>query len=252
MKKLAKIALGAITVTACAVSAGAIAGCSKGGNGTGEAYAATHQGGYVGYAKVVLDGDKITEVKLVEVCLPTQVKAAADVPAADKVGTNYKTVSYDKVTLTYDAASNGYKTADGTLFTTYLQSSKNAKAYYEAVLGNKITVTVGGEAKTGVMTNDALNKEKNGYWTTGGGSKVEGETKWLGNRDATVKYVMDNGVSKLKELTKITEEGDNKGFWTDGTVVTGATWNDLNPSDKEGKIYSTYAELILDAYNKAK
>lgn len=249
MKKFTKV-VACAAVAASALAVGVFAGCANGGEKTGEAYASVHGGGYVGYAKVVKNGDKITDVTLSEVCLPTQVKAGDDVAEADKVGTCYKTVSYGNVTLTYDAAANDY-TTNGTAFKTYLQSAKNAKAYYEAVVKGEISVTVGGEKKTDVMTNKALNKDLNGYWSVEsnvGSSKVEGDYKWKANRDATVKYVKDNGVAKLGALSKNAD-----GFWTDGDVVTGATWSDFYKGEGEKKgVYSTYAELILAAYNNAK
>lgn len=186
---------------------------------------------------------------LTEVCLPTEVEAGSDVAEADKVngGTEekptyyYKKVSYGSVTLIYDATVKGYKVGE-TAFKTYLESEANCKAYYEAVKNNAISVTVGTETKKDVMTYKTLSKEENGYWSP------EGKLGWKGNRDATVKYVKDHGVKNLRNLEK---NADTK-VWMDGSISTGATWSDLNPSDKKGKVYYTYAELILKANEAAK
>lgn len=250
MKKIAKIAA-IVTLAATSVAGfGAAAGCGSGAK-TGEAYALVHGGGYVGYAKITTSGTTVSDLALVEVCLPDQVKAGDSVAAEDKVGNLYKCVSYGSVSLTYDGAAKDYVVdGKGVALKEYLRSFTNCKAYYEAVTSNAISVKVGGEQKTDIMNNSTLNKEENGYWstaTTVGSSKVEGDSKWVANRDATVKYVKENGTSKLKSLTQ-----NESGYWTDGTVVTGATWTDLNKADKGGKIYSTYAELILEAEKRAK
>lgn len=264
MKKFAKITAGIVLVAAIATTAGVLAGCNKSEsesspkNGTGEAYGLVHNGGYVGYSKIVYVDDAVTALTLTEVCFPTEVKATEGVAENDRVTvtttnassdttTNtyyYKTVSYGNVTLTFDADAKSYMVDSQTL-ANYLASEANCKAYYEAVMNNQIKVTVGGEQKTDIMTKATLSKDENGYWSTAtnvGASKVEGDSKWKANRDATVDYVKANGTSKLKKLAK-----NDNGFWTDGTVTTGATWNDLNPSDKKGKTYYTYAELILKA-----
>lgn len=245
MKKFVKLTAGIALAAAFATTAGVLAGCSN--NPSGEAYGLTHGAGFVGYAKVVKNGDAIKDVTLTEVCLPTHVKNT-------ETDEYYQTVSYGSVTLTYSAADSDYKVGDVT-FKKYLETEANCKAYYEAVIGNNISVTVGTEQKKNIMTKATLSKEENGYWSTStnvGESKVEGDNKWKANRDATVKYVKDNGVAKLKDLAKITEDNANKGFWTDGTIVTGATWNDLNPTDKKGKVYYSYAELIIKAYEAVK
>lgn len=253
MKKIAKIAVGVTLAASLAVSAGVLAGCAN-NEKTGEAYGLVHGAGYVGYAKIVVDGDKVKDLTLTEVCLPTQVKATDAVAEADKVGNYYKTVSYGSVTLTYDEAAADYMVGT-TAFKTYLQTEANAKAYYEAVTSNSLKVTVGGQQKSDIMTKATLSKEENGYWTKQ--DKNDNDySRWKLNRDATVEYVKANGVSKLNQLTKTASGTDDKSgatvtYWTDGTVVTGATWNDLNPSDKGGKVYFTYAELIIKANDVA-
>lgn len=271
MKKFVKITAGIALATALATTAGAIAGCSN--SKSGEAYGLVHGGGYVGYAKIVYNGDKISDLTLKEVCLPTQVEAAADVAEADKVtgkvddhGTiveksYYKTISYGSVTFTYDATvpegktvSNGYVT-DGKTIGEYLATEANAKAYYEAVTSDSVKVTVGGQQKTDILNNAALSKDENGYWTR---TDKEGNkySRWKMNRDATVKYVKENGVGKLNALTKSTTQSDDAkedkkvNYWTDGTVSTGATWADMFSSADVS--YYTYANLILAADSAAK
>lgn len=236
MKKLTKIAIGITMSAAVAATCGALAGCSNGK--TGEAYGLVHSGGYVGYSKIVLDGDTVKDLTLTEVCLPTQVKANADVAAADKVGDYYKTVSYGTVTLTYSADANDYM-VDSTAFKTYLRNETNAKAYYDAVVANSVKVTVGGQQKTDIMNYSTLSKEENGYWSTNLGTKLG----WKVNRDKTVDYVKANGVGKLSTLAK-------DGTWKDSDGVdTGATWSDMN-TQKENT-YS-YVQLILKACDAAK
>lgn len=264
MKKFAKITAGVALVAAIATTAGVLAGCNNSSstpkNGTGEAYGLVHGGEkYVGYSKIVYEDNKVTDLTLIEVFLPMEVKASEEVAEADRVAVvgsssttyYYKTVSYGNVTLTYDA-TDGYKVGSQTL-AKYLESEANCKAYYEAVMNNQITVTVGGEQNSTLMSKATLCKEDNGYWTQQDKSNNDANySRWKMNRDATVAYVKANGTSKLKKLTKGEAVNDPKAakdvqYWTDGSVTTGATWNDLNPSDKKGKVYFTYAELILQA-----
>lgn len=264
MKKFAKITAGIALVAAIATTAGVLAGCNNGGdssspkNGTGEAYGLVHGAGYVGYSKIVYDNDNVTALTLSEVCLPTQVKATEEVAEADRVAVTgatsttyyYKNVSYGSVTLVYDA-TDGYKVGSETLVK-YLENEANCKAYYEAVMNNQIKVSVGGEQNSTLMSKATLSKDENGYWTTKDAQTNENYSRWKLNRDATVNYVKENGTSKLKSLVKGDAVNDPKAgkdvqYWTDGTVSTGATWSDLNPSDKKGKTYYTYAELILKA-----
>ena len=269
MKKIAKISVGIALAAAFATTAGALAGCNNasGKNGTGEAYGVTHSSAdvarFVGYAKVTYQNDKITDLVLTEVDCPSQIKATESVPEADRVavaGTSstsyyYKTVSYGSVTLTFDAALGDYKVGD-TDFKTYLQSEANCKVYYEAAINNQIKVKIGDEQKGDIMTKAALSKEENGYWTT---EDKDGQnySRWKMNRDATVKYVKENGVDKLLSLTKSTTEvndlkEDKKVKpWTDGTVITGATWSDLNPTPAP-TTYVSYAQLIVNAANAVK
>lgn len=264
MKRIAKIVVGITMAATLAAGAGVLAGCTpKAADKTGEAYGLVHGAGYVGYSQITTNGDSVKELTLTEVCLPTQVKAGDDVAEADKVngGTEekptyyYKKVSYGSVTLTYDATAKDYKVGE-TAFKTYLESEANCKAYYEAVKNNAISVTVGAETKKDVMTYKTLSKEENGYWTKQD-ANGNSYSRWKVNRDATVKYVKDKGLKNLKNLTKSDEAvkdsyGADAKYWMDGTVSTGATWNDFNPSDKGGKVYYTYAELILKANEAAK
>ncbi|MDE7379601.1 MAG: hypothetical protein K2N14_00990 [Clostridia bacterium] len=275
MKKIVKITAGVALAAAIATTAGVLAGCAdnnpgtSGKSGSGEAYSLTHGGDYVGYAKIVYTNDKVSELTLTEVCLPTQVEAGADVAEADKVTgtvsshgtpaqkTYYKTISYGSVTFTYDATipegaqfSKGYVT-DGKTIGEYFATEANAKAYYEAVTSNSVKVTVGGQQKTDILNKATLSKEENGYWAREDKNGDE-YSRWKMNRDATVKYVKDNGTSKLDQLVKSTtdvadlKEDKNVKPWTDGTVTTGATWSDLN-SDTIGKNYLSYVQLILKA-----
>ncbi|MGN1061041.1 MAG: hypothetical protein ACI4QN_04840 [Candidatus Coproplasma sp.] len=272
MKKIAKVVVGITMAAAVAATAGAIAGCGS-SDKTGEAYGLTHTGGYVGYSKIVVSGEKVKDLVLTEVCLPTHVKATNDTTATadEKVGNYYKTVSYANVTLTYDE-TDGYKTADGTKFVEYLRASEdNCKAYYEAVTSNSIKVTVGGQQKTDIMNYNSLSKEENNYWgrkqnddgTWSTNTTNPDYSRWKLNRDATVAYVKANGVAHLTQLTqpvdsdgkKVTNGTDTKEnkevtYWMDGEISTGATWSDLNPASPDG--YISYAQLILKANEAAK
>lgn len=233
MKKLFK----ALLVFACAgtLCAGALAMSACGGSKDTGAYGLVHGAGYVGYATVTVDKeDKVTDATLTEYCFPTQVK--------DADGGYYSEVSYGKVTMKYDEEGKTYKVGEQTL-KEYFKDEANCKAYVDAVNGGKVYVTVDGAKKNDVMTKASLCKDENGYWST----NLNGKLGWKANRDATVNYVKENGVSKLLGLVKATE-GDNAGYWVDSAnVSTGATWNDLNTT-KEGSL--SYAQLIVNAYNK--
>lgn len=290
MKKFAKIAVGITLAASVAATAGVLAGCSNGSdprNGTGEAYAVTHSSKavaqYIGYAKLVYTDGNITDMTLTEVELPSQIyfSATSTVSAEDAKSkltvtgddyvivetsstklvegenvttytakAHYKTVSYGGTTLTFDSTLVDYKVGDQDL-KTYLQSEANCKTYYEAAINNQISVTIGGQQKLDVLTKAELSKEENGYWTRQDKNNAD-YSRWKMNRDATVEYVKENGVSKLLSLTKSTTEVDDLKEdkkvkpWTDGTVVTGATWSDLN-SDTTGKKYLSYAQLIVKA-----
>lgn len=269
MKKIAKVITGVALLTALSATATVLGACGeKETTATGEAYGLVHGAGYIGYAKVTVTGDNIDDVVLKEVCLPTHITAPESVAAADKVtGTvsdhgeivqsdYYKTVSFGGVTATYDATipegattSKGYMVGNQTLLK-YLETEVNAKAYFDAVITN--SVTVNGGDKT-VMTNKALNKEENGYWerTDKNGAKY---SRWKANRDATVSYVKSNGVGNLKNLvlssTATADKYEDKEvkYWMDGNISTGATWADLNKSGASG--YYTYAALITKAYDQ--
>ena len=264
MKKFVAVALTGVSM--CTLCLG-LAAC-QGGDNDGAAYALVHGGSYVGEATVSVDKDgKVTEATLNEVCLPTYVTAGEDVAEADKVTVTvtdhgseveksyYKTVSYGDVTLTYDATAKDYKSGSTTM-AEFFQTEANAKAYFEAVMGNKVSVTVGGEKKTDIMNKASLCKEENGYWTK---QDADGNdySRWEMNRDATVNYVKEHGVDLLDSLVRNTEaEKDEYGadakYWVDTNgVSTGATWTDMN-SDTTGKGYLSYVQLILKAYDAAK
>lgn len=272
MNKFAKIAVGVTLAAAFATTAGVLAGCSS--DKSGEAYALTHGAGYVGYAKITYSKDnEVKDLILTEVCLPTEVEATDNVAAEDKVAakvsshgkivdaTYFKKISFGGVTFTYDGTlteagvSKGYMNGTQTILE-YLATEANCKTYYQAVTTNAVKVTVGGAEKTDIINNAALSKEVNGYWER---KDKDDNTysRWKMNRDATVKYVKENGTSKLTQLVKSTTEVDDLKEdkqvmpWTDGTVVTGATWNDLN-ADTTGKGYLSYAQLILKADEAAK
>ena len=271
MKKIAKVVIGVTMAAAVAATAGVIAGCGS-ADKTGEAYGLTHGAGYVGYSKVVLNGDKVKEVVLTEVCLPTYVTAAETVADGDKVNGTYnnhgkaatadfyKTVTVGSTVFTYDVTlsgdySIGYKTADGTTLLSWLATEANCKAYYEAVTTNSLKVKIGSDDKTDVMNNANLSKEENGYW---GRTDKDGNSysRWKMNRDATVAYVKANGTANLTALVKATDkvadakEDKEVTYWMDGTISTGATWSDLNPAKSDG--YFSYAELIVKANEAAK
>lgn len=281
MKKLTKT----LVAVACAatLSAGAIAITACGNSGkTGEAYGLSHGAGYVSYATVTVKGEKVTNATLTEVCLPTYVTPDASVAEADKVAAKvlnhgavvdavyYKTISFNNVTFTYDgtldgegetAVSKGYMNGTQTLLQ-YLQTEANCKAYYEAVKNNNLIVKVGGQDKKDIMTYAKLSKEENGYWTVKPNAEknetFEQYSQWKFNRDATVKYVKDNGVAGLASLKKATENnvklpnGADKMAWVDNNgVSTGATWSDMF-KDAAPANYLTYAQLLTKAYNAAK
>ncbi|MDE7075812.1 MAG: hypothetical protein K2O62_00635 [Clostridia bacterium] len=261
MKKITKAVVGVTLAVSLSAGIAALAGCSA--DKTGEAYGLVHGGGYVGYAKIVTNGNMVKDLELHEVCLPTQVDAKADVADEDKVvnGTKayYKTVSYGDLTLTYKTVGEvtGYYTSANQTLGDYLKAEKNAKAYYEAVTSNSIKVTVGGQQKTDIMTNATLNKDENGYWTRTD-KNGESYSRWKMNRDASVSYVKSYGLANLLKLTKSSANWDSDAKedksvtpWMDGDISTGATWNDFNSKPEAGTYYS-YAQLIIKAGNAAK
>lgn len=265
------------------------AGCTPTGK-TGEAYGLSHGGKYISRATVTLSADgKVTDASLVEVELPNSVtkKGTSTTSAADALsqtgvsGNNdyvivetsaqattnnvttttytatayYKTVKYGNVTMTFDATAKAYKIGDKTLVEYYYNNEPAAKAYYEAVLSNNISVVVGGQEKKDVMTNAELNKEVNGYWTKKDASGAD-YSRWLWNRDATINFVKANGVDGLASLTKSTNDedkvDDGKGnkvtYFMSGNVSTGATWSDLYKATAPTTYY-TYAQLLINAKN---
>lgn len=269
MKKLTKVTIGITLAVSLTAGIAAIAGCSS--DKTGEAYALVHGGSYVGYSKIVTSGNMVKELELYEVCLPTYVTAGDSVAEGDKVTVKvndhgseveksfYKTIAYGNLTLTYKTVGtvSGYYTSANQKLEDYLKAETNAKAYYEAVTSNSIKVTVGGQQKTDIMTNAALNKEENGYWTR---TDRDGNSysRWKMNRDATVNYVKSYGLSNLSKVAKSPDkwESDAKEdkavtTWMDGNISTGATWSDLNTKPEAGT-YLSYAQLILKASNAAK
>lgn len=269
MKKITKAAVGVTLAVSLAAGVAALAGCSA--DKTGEAYALVHGGSYVGYSKIVTNGNMVKELSLHEVCLPTSIEAGASVAEDDKVTakvnshgnmvdkTFYKTISFGDITLTFKTVGevSDYYTSANQALSDYLKAESNAKAYYEAVTSNSVKVTVGGQQKTDIMTNAALNKDENGYWVKTDKSG-ESYSRWKMNRDATVNYVKSYGLSRLSKLAKSPDswESDAKEAkavqpWMDGNISTGATWSDLN-SKPEAGTYLSYAQLILKAGDAAK
>jgi hypothetical protein len=285
MKKISKIVAGVAALAALSASAFSLTACG-GASGSAEAYGPVHGGSYVGYTSITVKNDKVTDLTLTEVCYPTQIKVATGTSTesedAAKAAINttvsaddyvvsvtsktandvttytatayYKTVSYGNVTLTYDAEKAAYMSGT-TTFGTLMKTEANAKAYYEAVKDNAVSVTVGGAANKTLMSYSTLSKEENGYWTKQDASGND-YSRWKANRDATVQYVLDNGVENLMSLTKATSSvkdqyGADATYWMDGEVSTGATWSDMykTPSASDG--YYTYAELINKAYYAA-
>lgn len=224
MKKLFK----ALLVVACAgtLCAGAVAlSACGGGDKEAEAYGLVHKAGYVGYTTVKIDkNDKVVDATLTEYCFPTQVKNGTDY---------YSEVTYGNVTMTYDVDAKTYKVGTQTL-KEYFKSEANCKTYVEAVNEGKVEVTVDGAKKNDVMTKEALCKDYNGY----GGTKFD----WKLNRDATVKYVKENGFKNIFSLTL------KDGKWVDSeNVNSGASWTDMNTT-VEGSL--SYVELMVNAFNK--
>jgi hypothetical protein len=260
MKKITKFVMGVVALATLSAGALGFTACGE-KTTTGEAYAPVHGGSYIGYSKITVKGDKVTDLTLTEVCYPTQITAADTVAEADKVTnssnkTYYKTISYSGHEFTYDATASAYVLSDGTTFGDYMRVESNAKEYYEAVVGNSISVTVGGAKKTDIMTYKTLSKEENGYWTKTYGDNDTEYSRWKLNRDATINYVKENGVANLLKLTKsTTAEKDAYGadayYWMDGTVSTGATWSDLYKDNGSSVGYLTYGQIITKAYCQA-
>lgn len=198
---------------------------------TATAYGLVHTGAYVGAATVTTTGDKLTDLTLKEYVF-------LDYSTYAKVndGEFYEKVSYGTKELTYNGTN--YVDEDGVTFAELMADEDNCKEYVEAIEAGEIYVELAdGSLDNTKITAAQLDKEFNGYWTVPVG------LQWIPNRDATVKYVLENGVDNLLAL----EKGED-GYWYDGDVSTGATWTDLN-SDPEG--YLSYAQLILNAYDAA-
>lgn len=257
MKKIVKVTLCMLAVCALAAT---FAACQPEEEPeepvvkTGTAYSLVHGAGYVGKATVTTTDGKITGATLNEMCFPTQVKAAETVADDDKVNGYYKTVKYGSVTLTYDAEAEAY-TVGGQTFVEYLQTEANCQAYFEAVAAGNVAVVVNGAEDKAVMTNAALNKDVNGYWTNTKDKDGNAYSRWKVNRDATVNYVKEHGVEGLKNLTQAEAVEDSYGanakYWKDSNgVSTGATWSDMYKAEAPTN-YKTYAQLFIAAAAKA-
>ena len=250
MKKIAKIAVGITLTAALAATAGTLAGCAGGASEkSGEAYALTHgTNRFIGYSKVTVSGDKVTDLILTEVNLPTQVKNAD--------GKAYVVVTYGNVTINYDETDSKYKVGTQTI-DEYFRSETNCKAYYDAAIAGNIQGATTADGAKETITKAVLSKEENGYWTRQDNDGKD-YSRWKWNRDQTVAYVKANGVSGLSTLTK-PETANGKDLlnadvtmWVDGNgVSTGATWSDLG-SKPDANTFTSYAQLIVKAYNAAK
>lgn len=242
---------------------------------TGIACGLTNGGDHVGYSVVTTDkDDKVVDVKLTEFFVPSDVyaekKSGADADAARaaltgsynetdyvidvqkaKWGTSqeatvyYKKVTYGTVTLTYDATAHAYKDANGKTFKELLNNEAACRVYVGAVLGGSVSVvktgTDGTETKDAtIMTKKALCKDDNGYWPK------DGASQWKKNRDATVKYVKENGVANLLDLKL---DATSKTY-KDGSIDTGATWSNLIVANPNG--FVSYAQLIKNAFDARK
>lgn len=211
----------------------------------GEAYALTHgTNKFISCATVTVKGDKITDCTLLEIYLPTQIK--------DTDSKLYETVKYGNVTMTLDGSD--YKVGEQTL-NEYFQSEANCKAYYEAAKAGNLKAVVDG-SDVALAWKD-LNKADNGYWTKQDANEKD-YSRWLWNRDATVKFVKEHGVDGLLTLVKEDEASltDPAGatvkswVWVNGddTISVGATWGDLS-GEKTG--FVSYGQLIVNAYEEA-
>ncbi|MDY5441304.1 MAG: hypothetical protein SPG64_03690 [Candidatus Enteromonas sp.] len=232
----------------------------------GVAYDLVHGAGYVGKAVVNATKDyhgevSVAGVELYEYCLPSyytvsdEVKATLDETdyVVGKVNGHdgiveqawYKTVKFGSYTLTAAADAEGflhYADAEGK---NPLATEAGQAAWADAVIADEVVLALkAGNKKVG---NAEFNKDNNGY----GGTSFD----WKGQRNATVAIAMDYGVDALLTAVYPKEADENgKKHWSitvDGeTVVTAATWTDLN-SDTTDKGYSSYAQLIKAAYDKA-
>ncbi len=215
----------------------------------GIGYGMVHGAGYIGRATITMEGDDVLDVTWDEACLPTYVTAGEEVPAEDKVtvivndhGSDveksyYKTVKFADVTMTYDAEATTYKVGDVTMIE-WFQDEANCKTYYDAVFASRVAVVVGGEEDTTVLDALSLLKSHNGYWSTG-------TLGYRGNYDATVKYIIENDLDAIDSLER---DPDDKMWYDENDVCTGATWTDLN-TDKENTL--SYVQLVKLAASHA-
>jgi hypothetical protein len=244
---------------------------------------------YAGYAKIKVEDNKVTELSINEVTTPMDAKvtATSDVSLDDAktkaIGTNgtvddyvfvtseatnngvttysatgyYKQVNYANVKLTFDAEKATYLVNDtATTIVEYFRDDAKVQEYFEAVKNNNVSVQLNGAANKTVLTYKTLCKEENTYWHK---EDKDGNdySRWIANRDATVEYVKEYGIDKLfdlKQTVKVSEDkygASDVTFWTDGTVTTGATWNDFSKTPTASAGYYSYAELIYKAYYRA-
>ena len=228
MKKTSKIVAVVLAALLVVAAVAVLAAC---GEPEHAAYGYVHGNG-VAKATVEFDSEgKIVAATLDEACVPTQVTAEAEdgeftVTVGNKI--YYKTVKWADVTAVYDAEANGGKGgyvvgeqllinggAEDSFFALNAEGAARAKAYFEAVAANKVTVVTSSGNRTDVMTAEKLLKSKNGYWAQS--EKVA--LGWKGNVEKTIAYVLANGVEGT--LTK-------DGTWKDANGVdTGATWTDM-------------------------
>lgn len=224
----------------------ALAACGGNTAKTGEAVGLVHGAGYVGFATVTVDGEKITKATLTEYCFPSYVTeetageglTAVEVTSHGATSTKYfyNTVKFGSYTLT--ATAEGYKTADGKTEVALFGDDAAAKAWKDAVVAGNVEVN----GKKDIMTNAKLCKDENGY----GGTNFD----WKGNRDKTIAAFIAQGEKINTATTKaVTVDEKTKNYWVIGEYETGATWTDLN-TRKEGSL--SYAELLVKALKAAK
>lgn len=245
MKKQHAIFFALVLAVVMVVSVLALTAC---GPQTKVAYGLVHGKGYVGKATVEKSGDNLVNADLDEACLPTYVT----VKEGDADGTYvvegkavnhgsvvtskyYKTVKFAGVEMTYDTTevtsgenqvSKGYMVGTKTMLE-FFADEANCEKYFEAVAANEVTVVTSAGEKKDIMNAKALLKSQNGYW----GTPAETALGWKANKEATCKYVMDNGFGAVTAKADFTAK-DNGGKldneWVDkNNVKTGATWTDL-------------------------
>ena len=222
MKKTSKILAVVLAVMLVATAVVVLAACDD--KTAGAAYGLVHRQGYVGKATVSTKDGAITKATLDEACFPDHVTAEAadgDYTVTKTVKESdvhyYKTVKWADVTATYDE-TDGYKVGEKTL-KEYFADEANAKAYFEAVVANKVTVVTSAGEKKNILTAANLLKSKNGYWD--GELIHEGQLGWKANVQATIDYVVAHGFDNAT-FTK------TEGKWVDAAgVATGATWTDM-------------------------